>query len=77
MAITLSITLTDAEQAKLIQIADAIAPNMTGPQLKAWAEKQAKLGLRQTVQLKYNEFQQQSMETAWPTEPLVVPPQTP
>lgn len=76
MAITLSVTLTNSEQDKLVQIASEMAPGMTGPELKAWAEKQAKAGLRQIVQLKYSEFQQESMDTAWPEEVLAVPPES-
>jgi glycine/serine hydroxymethyltransferase len=77
MAITLSVTLTDQEQAKLVEIANIIAPNMTGPQLKVWAEKHAKIGLREIVQRRFNDYQQQSLDNAWPVEQLAVPPQTP
>ena len=46
MAITLTIELTDQEQARLLEIASVVAPNATPAQIKEWAEKKAKQGLR-------------------------------
>jgi hypothetical protein len=49
MAITLSVVLTDSEQAVMEAVATKVAPGATAAQKKAWAEKQAKNGLRQAV----------------------------
>lgn len=70
MAVTLSVTLTDAEQAKLLAMAEVIAPGMTPLQVKAWAEKNAKAGLRSIVQQLWNQRVSEDLETAWP----VIPP---
>lgn len=75
MAITLSIDLTDQEQARLLEIANTISPNSTPIQIKAWAEKKAKQGLRQAVVNELAEHQNSAMETDWPQELPEVPPQ--
>ena len=49
MAINLTVALTDAEQAILTEVAGKVAPGATAAQVKAWAEKQAKAGLRAAV----------------------------
>lgn len=68
MAVTLSVDLTDAEQAKLAEVAELIQPGATPQQVKAWAEKQAKRGLRRTVRERYMAFLQDQDATdlsAW------------
>jgi hypothetical protein len=49
MAINLTVALTDAEQAIVNEVAAKVAPGATPAQIKAWAEKQAKAGLRAAV----------------------------
>ena len=49
MAINLTVALTDAEQAIVNEVAAKVAPAATSAQIKAWAEKQAKAGLRAAV----------------------------
>jgi hypothetical protein len=49
MAINLTVALTDAEQAVVTAVAGRVAPGATAAQVKAWAEKQAKIGLRHAV----------------------------
>lgn len=49
MAINLTVALTDAEQAFVNEVAAKVAPGATPAQIKAWAEKQAKAGLRAAV----------------------------
>lgn len=68
MAITLEVTLTDQEQARLLAIASVISPSATPVQIKEWAEKQAKDGLRQSVIMAWNDHQQSLMSSNWPTE---------
>ena len=53
MAVTLSVDLTDAEQAKLVEIANLIQPGATQAQIKAWAEKTCKRELRKAVRERY------------------------
>lgn len=53
MAVTLSVDLTDAEQAKLQEVAQLIQPGATQAQIKAWAERNAKKGLRRIVRERY------------------------
>lgn len=60
MAVTLTIELADAEQARLQQIAEMIQPGITGPEIKAWAEKTAKNQLRIRVMALYEETQQRA-----------------
>jgi len=49
MAINITVALTDAEQARIVEVAEKVAPDMTGPQLKAWAVKVCKDALRDKV----------------------------
>jgi hypothetical protein len=49
MAINLTVALTDAEQAVVEEIAALTVPGASATQIKAWAEKKAKAGLRQAV----------------------------
>ena len=49
MAVTLSIPINDAEQAMVVKMAEVVAPGLTGPQLKAWAERTAKQLLREHI----------------------------
>jgi hypothetical protein len=49
MAINLTVSLTDAEQAVVEEIAALAAPGASPAQIKAWAEKKAKAGLRAAV----------------------------
>lgn len=77
MAITLSIELTDQEQARLLEIANTISPGSTPAEIKTWAEKKAKQGLRQIVVNELTEYQNQVMETDWPAPLEVPPPQSP
>jgi uncharacterized protein YdeI (YjbR/CyaY-like superfamily) len=49
MAINLTVALTDAEQAFVNEVAAKVAPGATPAQIKTWAEKQAKAGLRAAV----------------------------
>jgi hypothetical protein len=76
MAITLSVFLTDAEQAKLSEIAEALAPGASPAQIKAWAEREAKNGLRNTIQRIYFDHQNKMLDEAWP-EPQPTPPEVP
>lgn len=76
MAITLSVNLTDAEQAKLLEIAAKVKPGATPLEIKTWAEKQAKVGLRTKVQQVLSDYENQSMHTVWPEELEEVPPQS-
>lgn len=45
MAVTLTIDLSDAEEAALLDAAGVVVPGATPAQIKAWAEERAKLGL--------------------------------
>jgi hypothetical protein len=49
MAINLTVSLTDAEQAVVEAVAAKLVPNATPAQIKAWCERQAKAGLRSAV----------------------------
>lgn len=49
MAINLTVNLTDAEQAIVEAVAAKAAPGATPAQIKAWAERRAKAGLRAAV----------------------------
>lgn len=77
MAITLTIELTDQEQAKLLEIAAVVKPGATPAQIKNWAEKQAKHGLRESVQRLYFDYHNESLNSSWPMEQPPVPPQSP
>jgi hypothetical protein len=56
MAINLTVSLTDAEQAIVNEVAAKVAPGATPAQIKAWAEKQCKIGLRASVLAKREAF---------------------
>lgn len=56
MAINLTVSLTDAEQAIVEEVAAQVAPGATAAQIKAWAERQAKAGLRQAVLSRREQF---------------------
>jgi hypothetical protein len=77
MAVTLSVTLTDAEQAKLLEIASVLYPSATPAQVKSWAEKNAKTGLRRIIALEMNNHANTSLDTAWPAESIVLAPAQP
>lgn len=64
MAVTLSVELTDDEQARLTSIAAQVAPNLTPQQLKTWAETQAKEGLRRKVVEVWADHQREAANTA-------------
>lgn len=49
MAVNLTVALTDAEQARLSDVAALVAPNATPAQVKEWAETTAKAKLRDEV----------------------------
>jgi hypothetical protein len=49
MAIDLTVSLTDAEQAAIEQVAHVVAPGASPAIVKQWAETKAKEGLRQAV----------------------------
>ena len=49
MAIDLTVALSDAEQARIVEVASRVAPDLTGPELKEWAEKVCKDALRDKV----------------------------
>jgi alkylhydroperoxidase/carboxymuconolactone decarboxylase family protein YurZ len=83
MAITLSVPLTDAEQARILQVAAVVAPGASGPQIKAWAEGVCKQALREAVQVHAVRAADEAANTArrealdalgadWPSE-VVVP----
>lgn len=74
MAIDLIVRLTDQEQAKILEIAALVAPGSTPTQVKQWAEKQAKAGLREAVARELNDYNHSSMEAAWPA-PDQLPPE--
>ena len=63
MAINLTVALTDAEQARIVEVAAKVSPGMTGPQLKTWAEKFCKDALRAEV-LKQARATQRDAENA-------------
>lgn len=77
MAITLTIELSDAEQAKLLEIAAVLAPNATPAQVKAWAEKKAKVGLRRIIAVEWSDYQNTSLDAAWPGERIELAPEQP
>jgi hypothetical protein len=76
MAITLSVNLTDAEQAKMVEMIQTIEPGLTAAQMKAWAEKAAKRALRHEIVQLYRHEQQRQLETVWADDyvPPVYPP---
>jgi hypothetical protein len=49
MAINLTVALTDAEQAVVEEVAALAVPGASPAQIKAWAERKSKAGLRQAV----------------------------
>jgi hypothetical protein len=55
MAIDLTVSLTDQEQAMIQDLALRVAPGATAPQIKAWAERECKIGLRNAVIEKWRE----------------------
>lgn len=75
MAIDLTVHLTDKEQAKILEIAALVAPGSTPLQVKQWAEKQAKAGLREAVARELNDYNHNSMMTAWPADNQLPPEQ--
>lgn len=75
MAVTLTIVLSDEEQAKLTEIASMIHPGATPAQIKKWAEKKAKAGLRRIVTLELADHQYSSMDAAWPGEEIIMAPE--
>mgnify|MGYP001108578430 CR=1 FL=1 len=77
MAVTLTVNLTDSEQARILEIANAIAPNATPSQVKEWAEVKAKEGLRDAVLMAWKNHQQQKMAQDWPYDQGDPPPQQP
>lgn len=80
MAIDLIVHLTDQEQAKILEIAAIVAPGKTPTQVKNWAEKQAKDGLREAVTRVLNDHNNKSFEEAWPGPdrlPVDIPPLPP
>jgi hypothetical protein len=77
MAITLSVDLTDSEQAKLLEIAAILYPNATPAQVKTWAEKKAKMGLRRIISVEMNDHMNASLDTGWPVEQIPLPPAQP
>jgi hypothetical protein len=71
MAVTLSVVLSDAEQAKLAEIAELISPGSSPQQVKVWAEKACKRGLRRIVRERYMAFLQDGGAadlTAWDSQ---------
>ena len=74
MAVTLTIDLNDQEQARLLEIASLVQPNATPLEVKAWAEKQAKQGLREAVSQAWQNYQVSAMEADWPVD-LEPPPE--
>ena len=75
MAIDLIVHLTDTEQAKILEIAAKVVPGATPAKIKKWAEKQAKEGLRESVNRVYNDYNFKSFSEAWPEELPEVPPE--
>jgi len=75
MAVTLTIELNDQEQAKLLEIAAVLDPGATPLQVKTWAEKQAKIGLRRIVAVELVDYQNRSMDAAWPEPQEPLPPE--
>lgn len=63
MAINLTIALNDNEQARLISIAKDLNPDMTGPQLKVWAEELAKDSLREAVVEQWQSYRRELVNT--------------
>lgn len=49
MAITLSVSLTDEQQALMVQVANRVLPGSTAAQKKAWAEEMACDGLKAAI----------------------------
>lgn len=49
MAVTLQVPLTDAEQAKIVKVAESVNPDATPLQIKKWAEEFMKNALRDEV----------------------------
>ncbi len=64
MAINLTVTLTDTEQARIVEVAAAIVPDMTGPELKAWAEAFMKAALRDKVRERALELSREAANAA-------------
>lgn len=64
MAINLTVALTDAEQAYVEQVASRVAPGATAAQIKAWAEKKAKAGLREAVVAAAAQHERQQRDAA-------------
>lgn len=69
MAVTLSIVLNDQEEARILEVASLVAPGSTPAQIKAWAEKQAKNGLRDSVLSAWTDYQIEAMNSDWPIPP--------
>lgn len=53
MAVTLSVDLTDQEQARLAEVAELVQPGATPAQVKAWAEGVMRRELRLAVRQRY------------------------
>ena len=64
MAIDLTVSLTDAEQAMVQALALRDAPGATQAQIKTWAEKQCKNGLRSVVLQRWRETGQEDQNAA-------------
>ena len=84
MAVTLSIDLSDSEQAKLAEIAGLVAPGMSPAEVKAWAERTAKAALRAEVVDRYGAWRRDQenaarrtgddeLSVAWPLEEEAAP----
>jgi hypothetical protein len=58
MAIDITVSLTDAEQALVQELAQKVAPEATQPQILAWVRTQCKRGLRDAVIRQWNEYAQ-------------------
>jgi hypothetical protein len=58
MAIDITVSLTDAEQALVQELALKVAPGATIPEVLAWVQQQCKRGLRDAVVRKWNEMSQ-------------------
>jgi hypothetical protein len=65
MAINLTVALTDQEQALIQTLALRVDPNLTAPQIVAWAEKQCKIGLRNAVMDIKREIDDQDAKAAF------------
>lgn len=64
MATNLTISLTDTEEAKVLEIAALVAPGMTPAEVKTWAERVSKDCLRVEVFRRLYEYRSEQVNDA-------------